>query len=61
MSHRTLNWLITALITALFAMVMSGSHLLDGPSDIEAMQATQAAKQDAIKSAATHALAEVTP
>ena len=55
MSHRALNWTITALITALFALVMSGSHLLDGPSELDAMQDTALAKQDAINSAATHA------
>ena len=55
--HRLLNLAIAAAMLVALSM----SYLLDGPSEIEAMQATQAAKQDAIKSAATHALAEAKP
>jgi len=51
MSHRTLNWTITALITAIFATVMSGSHLLDGPTELEAAEAVAADLQDAIQTA----------
>ena len=43
--------LLAALIVALF--VIGG--LLDGPSDIEAMQATEASTQDAIHSVALEA------
>jgi hypothetical protein len=34
---------------------LSTSYLLDGPSELDAMQATADSKQDAIKSAATQA------
>ena len=36
----------------LVALMLASSYLLDGPSDMEAIQATADAKNDAIKSAA---------
>jgi len=44
----------TALVTVL-ALILSTGYLLDGPSEIDAIQATADSKQDAIKSAATNA------
>ena len=43
------------LFNIALAFIMACAYLLDGPSDLDAMRATQASKQDAIKSAATHA------
>lgn len=49
--HRITNIALACCI----AGVMSCAYLLDGPSELDAAQATQASKQDAIKTAATHA------
>ena len=40
------------------ALVLSSSHLLDGPSEIEAAQATEAHRQDALNDALAAAQAE---
>ncbi|MHB8947532.1 MAG: hypothetical protein ACYC4S_00525 [Rhodoferax sp.] len=45
---RLIEWLLVSLI----ALVLSSAYLLDGPSDLEAIQATADAKNDAIESAA---------
>lgn len=42
----------------LVAMVLSSSHLLDGPSEIESAQATEAHCQDALNDALAAAQAE---
>lgn len=42
----------------LVALVLSSSHLLDGPSDFEAAQATEANRQDALSDALAAAQAE---
>ena len=42
----------------LVALVLSSSHLLDGPSEIEAAQATEANRQDALNDALAQAQAE---
>ena len=42
----------------LVALVLSSSHLLDGPSEIEAAQATEASRQDALSDALAAAQAE---
>ena len=42
----------------LVALVLSSSHLLDGPSEIEAAQATEASRQDALNDALAAAQAE---
>ncbi len=42
----------------LVALVLSSSHLLDGPSEIEAAQATEASRQDALNDALAQAQAE---
>ena len=42
----------------LVALILSSSHLLDGPSEIEAAQATEAARQDALNDALAAARAE---
>jgi len=52
MNPRIIN---TALV-ALIALILSTSYLLDGPSELDAMQATADSKQDAIKTAATQAI-----
>ena len=49
--HRAFNIFLATVMAA----ILCCSYLLDGPSDIDAMRATQASKQDAIKSAAAHA------
>ena len=49
--HRLLN----IALAFVMALGLSCAYLLDGPGDLDAMRATQASKQDAIKSAATHA------
>jgi len=41
--HRALNWTLAALI----ALVMSCAYMLDGPSEIQAIQATADSVQDA--------------
>jgi hypothetical protein len=51
MNPRIIN---TALV-AVIVLILSTSYLLDGPSELDAMQATADSKQDAIKSAATQA------
>ena len=60
--HRALNLLLTAIGTLVLAAVMSTSHLLDGPSEMDALQDTQAsvidAQHDAQLASATN---EVTP
>lgn len=48
--HPLTNWALAALLAAVICL----SSLLDGPTEIEAMQATQASTQDAINSAATN-------
>lgn len=45
--HRALNWALATLI----ALAMSTAYLLDGPSDIEAMQEVAADVTDAIAQA----------
>ncbi len=42
----------------LVALVLSSSHLLDGPSEIESAQATEANRQDALSDALAAAKAE---
>ena len=42
----------------LVALALSSSHLLDGPSEIEAAQATEANRQDALSDALAAAQAE---
>ena len=42
----------------LLALVLSSSHLLDGPSEIESAQATEANRQDALNDALAAAQAE---
>ena len=42
----------------LVALVLSSSHLLDGPSEIESAQATEAHRQDALNDALAAAQAE---
>ena len=42
-----LNWLAAIII----AMLLASSHVLDGPSEVEAAQAVAADVQDAIKTA----------
>jgi len=53
--HRRLNMALSLLGAFVFALVLSASGLLDGPSDLDALQATADSKQDAIKLAATDA------
>ena len=45
-----LNWLAAIII----AMLMASSHLMDGPSDIDAAQAVALDVQDAIQTAQGH-------
>ena len=45
--HRALNPALTAIGTLVLAAVMSASHLLDGPSEMDALQDTQASVIDA--------------
>lgn len=47
-----------ALAVGAVVLGLSSSHLLDGPSEIEAAQATEAARQDALNDALTAAQAE---
>jgi hypothetical protein len=47
--------LINAALVALIALILSTSYLLDGPSEIEAMQATADSVDDAINMAASQA------
>ena len=42
----------------LVALILSSSHLLDGPSEIESAQATEANRQDALNDALAAAKAE---
>ncbi len=49
--HRTTN-IALAVVIAIF---LSSAYLLDGPSELDAMQATADSVQDAIDLAATHA------
>lgn len=48
--------LINTALVSLVALILSASYLLDGPSELEAMQATADSKQDAIKSATAKAI-----
>ena len=48
------RWINAALVLVIVA-IMSTAHLLDGPSELDAMQATADSVDDAIKSAATQA------
>ena len=50
--RRLLNWLLVAL----FVIIPSTAYLLDGPSELEAIQATADSKQDAINTAAIEAI-----
>jgi hypothetical protein len=43
--------LLNIVLASIIALVLSTAYLLDGPTDIEAMQATAASKQDAIQTA----------
>lgn len=45
----------TPMLTAAFVLALCLGYLLDGPSELDAMQATADSKQDAIKSAAIQA------
>ena len=45
--HRALNLLLTAIGTLVLTVIMSTSHLLDGPSELDALQDTQASVIDA--------------
>jgi len=45
--HRALNWALAALL----AVLLASTHLLDGPSEIETLQAVAADVQDAIQTA----------
>jgi len=47
MSQRTINCLLAALL----AFVLASGHLLDGPSELDAIEAVQADVQDAIQTA----------
>ena len=49
-----LNWLAAAII----ALLLASSHLLDGPSELEATQAVAADVHDAIKTAQTVQMAQ---
>ena len=51
--HRALNWLLAIII----ALLLSGTYLLDGPTEIEAAQAVQSDLRDAIAMANTKAKA----
>ena len=46
-THRALNWLLATVI----ALLLSTAYLLDGPSDIDAMQDVAADVTDAIAQA----------
>ena len=46
-THRLLNALLAALGAAVFAAVLSASHLLDGPTDHQARTDTAQSAQDA--------------
>lgn len=47
--HRALNWILAIII----ALTLSGTYLLDGPSEIDAATAVQADLHDAIAMANT--------
>ena len=47
--------LINAALVLVIVAIMSTAHLLDGPTEIDAMRATAASKQDAINTAASQA------
>lgn len=53
--HRSPNLALSLLGAFVFALVLSASGLLDGPSELDAIQATADAKQDAINSVASSA------
>ena len=42
---------IKYITAALFALVLASGHLLDGPSELDAIEAVQPDLQDAIKTA----------
>lgn len=48
-------YLKTPMLTVAFVMALCLGYLLDGPSELDAMQATADSVDDAIKSAATQA------
>ena len=48
------RWINAGLVLVI-VVIMSTAHLLDGPSELDAMQATADSVDDAIKSAATQA------
>ncbi len=43
--------LLNIALASVIALVMSSAYLLDGPSDLDAMQASAASTQDAIQTA----------
>ena len=47
--------LINTALVAVIVLILSTSYLLDGPSELDAMQATADSVDDAIKSAASQA------
>ena len=47
--------LINTALVGLIALILSTSYLLDGPSELDAMQATADSVDDAIKSASSQA------
>lgn len=49
--HRLLNTLLAALGAAIFAAVLSASHLLDGPTDHQARTHTAQSANDATREA----------
>lgn len=49
--HRTINWLLAALVAA----IMSGAYLLDGPSDHQAQLDAERAHRDAQRAAVAQA------
>jgi hypothetical protein len=49
--HRALNWLLATII----ALLMACAHMLDGPSDIEAMHDVATDVKDAIQTAQAQA------
>ncbi len=53
-TNTRLNWLAAIII----GMLLASSHLLDGPSELEATQAVAADVHDAIKTAQTVQMAQ---
>ena len=52
-----LNWLAAFII----AMLLASAHLLDGPSEIDAAQDVAADVRDAIQTAQSNQVAQVSP